>query len=545
MRLKGTRSLLVILICLTLASSITYAPTLKSLIGQNSTAMKGQQPPVMIGWGGLRLDSATTTCSSVCYHNSTYAASNVFPGQNQTDMERLVVRMKTMGLNTIRVSFAPYCTNPAGDQDDSPYSFTDAQNMIKIANYYNFWVVLRYDGNNDISTTTTCWLNYWQPIVQQLGPLYGQIVWEPINEPNATVTVLSSTYQQWINMTRKTGDQHFIVIENQCSNKCPYSEVSQGYPIVTDPLGKVLISLHNYMSYVSSSWTITAAMFHAEQDYQAVLKGEQATGWYALDTEGGPDPQVPTCNGPTGTTSGCPTDDILPGSAGYSNVSMAFIQTLTQLFDNHSPRINWVWWPGGTWTDTPCAGTYGALQSADCPAGTGYKGGVGWGNLLNFIPVSGTAPRFPLLAHFTFGSVPVAPSTNITFNAVATGGLSPYRLNWSFGDGGTASGSSVNHAYSSVGRYNVTLSVMDWMNRTSTTFQALTVRAQSPDGQGVSGGICQVLCLFIPLLPTLLAITIGTVYWFTVSGLNLTRSRFSGRLTVCLGEQYGYWKRQN
>jgi len=286
-------------------------------------------------------------------------------------------------------------------------------------------------------------------------------------------------------------------------------------------------------------------MFHAEQDYQAVLKGEQATGWYALDTEGGPDPQVPTCNGPTGTTSGCPTDDILPGSAGYSNVSMAFIQTLTQLFDNHSPRINWVWWPGGTWTDTPCAGTYGALQSADCPAGTGYKGGVGWGNLLNFIPVSGTAPRFPLLAHFTFGSVPVAPSTNITFNAVATGGLSPYRLNWSFGDGGTASGSSVNHAYSSVGRYNVTLSVMDWMNRTSTTFQALTVRAQSPDGQGVSGGICQVLCLFIPLLPTLLAITIGTVYWFTVSGLNLTRSRFSGRLTVCLGEQYGYWKRQN
>ncbi len=320
LRLTGTRSFLVALICLLLASSMVFAPTLKSLNSQSSSPMKGQQPPVMIGWGGLRLDSATTTCPSVCYHNSTYVPSNVFPAQNQSDMERLVVRMKAMGLNTIRVSFAPFCTNPAGDRDDSPYSFSDAQNMIKIANYYNFWIDLRYDGNDDISTATTCWLNYWQPIVQQLGPLYSQIVWEPINEPNATVTILSSTYQQWINMTRKTGDEHFIVIENQCSNKCPYSDLSQGYPTVTDPLGKVLISLHNYMSYPSSGWTVPGAILHAQQDYQAVLKGEQITGWYALDTEGGPDPQVPTCNGPTGTTSGCPPDDILPGSAGYANV---------------------------------------------------------------------------------------------------------------------------------------------------------------------------------------------------------------------------------
>src|SRR3989441_5545465 len=214
-RWMGTRSFLIVLICLLLASSMVFAPTLRSLNGQSSNSMRGQQPPVMIGWGGLRLDSATTTCSSVCYHNSTYVPSDVFPGQNQTDMERLVVRMKAMGLNTIRVSFAPYCTSPAGDRDDSPYSSSDAQNMIKITNYYHFWIVLRYDGNEDISTATTCWLNYWQPIVQQVGPQYDLIVWEPINEPNASVTLLSSTYQQWINMARGTGDQHFIVVENQ------------------------------------------------------------------------------------------------------------------------------------------------------------------------------------------------------------------------------------------------------------------------------------------------------------------------------------------
>src|SRR3989441_6394620 len=541
-----SRSFLVVLICLILASSMLLAPTLRNLNSQSSDFVKGsgtaptscstncpaQRPPVMIGWGGLRLDSATTTCSTVCYHNSTYAASSVFPGQNQSDMERLVIRMKSMGLNMIRVSFAPYCTQPAGDRDDSPYSFSDAQNMIKIANYYHFWIVLRYDGNEDISTATTCWLGYWQPIVQQVGPLYDQIIWEPINEPNASVTILSSTYQQWITMTRSTGDQHFIVVENQCSSKCPYSDLSQGYPTVTDSIGKVLISLHNYMSYPSSGWTVPDAILHAQQDYQAVLKGEQVTGWYALDTEGGPDPQVPTCNGPTGTTSGCPPDDILPGSAGYANVSLAFIQTLTQLFDSHNPRIDWIWWPAGTWTDTPCSGTYGALQPAYCPGGTGYGGGVGWGNLLNYMPVDGTSPRFPLSARFTFTPVAVNPLTKITFDPLATGGLSPYRFDWSFGDGGVASGSSVSHLYDSAGQYNVTLSVVDWMNRTATTVQKLTALAQPPENRGGGGGTC-LPCLFTPLLPTFLLVTIGTAYWFlTFTDLTFTRNHSLGyRLT--------------
>ena len=529
-----TRSFLVVLICLILASSMLLPPTLRNLNSQSSDFVKGsettptscstncpaQRPPVMIGWGGLRLDSATTTCSTVCYHNSTYAASSVFPGQNQSDMERLVIRMKSMGLNMIRVSFAPYCTEPAGDRDDSPYSFTDAQNMIKIANYYHFWIVLRYDGNEDISTATTCWLSYWQPIVQQVGPQYDLIVWEPINEPNASVTLLSSTYQQWINMARGTGDQHFIVVENQCSSKCPYSDLSQGYPTVTDPLGKVLISLHNYMSYLYSTWTTPAAISHAQQDYQAVLKGELVTGWYALDTEGGADPQVPTCNGPNGTTSGCPPDDILPGSAGYANVSLAFIQKLTQLFDNNNPRINWVWWPAGTWTDTPCAGTYGALQPVSCPGGTGYKGGVGWGTLLNYIPLA------PLSAIFNFS--PLAPSagTIVSFNAIGLGGAPPYSFRWDFGDGTTSDVVTSTHSYANLGHYTVILTTNDSSDQTVFASQVVDVHArQLPENQP-GGSIC-LPCFFTPLLPVFFLVGIGTAYWFlTVAGLNLTRNHF-------------------
>src|SRR3989442_2519947 len=529
-----TRSFLVVLTCLILASSMVLAPTLRNLNSQSSDFVKGssmtstscstnctaQRPAVMIGWGGLRLDSATTTCSKVCYHNSTYVTSNVFPGQNQTDMERLVVRMKAMGLNTIRVSFSPYCTNPAGDRDDSPYSFSDAQNMIRIANYYHFWVVLRYDGNQDISTATSCWLGYWQPIVQQVGPLYDQIVWEPINEPNASVTVLSSTYQQWINMARATGDQHFIVVENQCSSRCPYSDLSLGYPTVTDSLGRVLISLHNYMSYLYSTWTIPAAISHAQKDYQAVLKGELMTGWYALDTEGGPDPQVPTCNGPNGTTSGCPPDDILPGSAGYANVSMAFIQELTQLFDSRSPRINWVWWPAGTWTDTPCAGTYGALQPAYCPGGTGYKGGVGWGTLLNYIPIP------PLSATFNFSPLTPSAGTVVSFSAIGTGGDLPYSFSWNFGDGTTSDSATPTHSYANPGNYAVNLTTTDGSGQTVFTSQVVDVHVRPPPNQSGNEGIC-LPCLFTPLLPVLFLLGIGTAYWFlTVAGLNLTRNHF-------------------
>src|SRR3989475_6120826 len=534
----GTLSFLVVLFCVILASSMVFAPTLTHRNGRNSALMTGsqtmptscssncpaQQPPVMIGWGGLRLDSATTTCSSVCYHNSTYVPSDVFPGQNQTDMERLFVRMKAMGLNTIRVSFAPYCTSPAGDRDDSPYSSSDAQNMIKITNYHHFWIVLRYDGKEDISTATTCWLNYWQPIVQQVGPLYDQIVWEPINEPNASVTILSSTYQQWINMARSAGDQHFVVVENQCSSTCPYNtDMSLGYPTVTDPLGKVLISLHNYMSYRFYTWTIQTAISHAQQDYQAVLKGEQTTGWYALDTEGGADPQVPTCNGPNGTTSGCPPDDILPGSAGYSNVSMTFIQTLTQLFDSHYPRINWVWWPAGTWIDTPCAGTYGALQPASCPGGTGYRGGVGWGNLLNYIPIT------TLSATFTFSPLTPSAGTTTSFSAIGSGGALPYSFSWIFGDGTASGGVTSTHSYANPGHYTVSLITSDSSGQTASTSQVVEITArQPPENQPSGGGIC-LPCSFTDLLPKFFTLPIWTAFGLlTIAGLYVTRNRFRG-----------------
>jgi hypothetical protein len=553
-RLMRTRSWLVALVCLTLVSSTLFTPALKSPDGQTRAFVKGssialascsmncppQQPPVMIGFGGLRLDSATvaSTACSVCYKNSTFVASNVFPGQSQSDTERTVVKMKAMGFNTIRVSFAPYCTSPSGDgHSDSPYSFTDAQNTIKIASYYHFWIVLRYAGNDDIATQTTCWLNYWQSIIQQLGPLYGQFIWEPVNEPSVSVSILSANYQLWINMARGVGDQHFIVVENQCSRSCPYwGDISKGYPIVSDSLGKVLISFHNYYSYLYNTWTVQSAISTAQSDFQAILKGEQLTGWSALDTEGGPSFGVSTCNGSSGTTSGCPPGTYLPGSAGYANVSLAYIQTLTSLFDRHSPRINWVWWPVGTWIDTECSGSFGALQPAYCPGGTGYSGGVGWGNLLHYVPVNATSTPLALLASFRIAPTSVSTSTSINFSAQAIGGITPYVFSWSFGDGTSASGPTSAHSYATPGNFTVTLIASDSSNQTASTSQVVDVHsAQQPPG---GGGVC-VLCSLGPLLPMLFILTIGIASGLsTVVAVFFARKRSRGRQEKVLARTY-------
>ena len=527
LRLVGTRCLPGLLICSILVASLLFAPTLNSASsGQGHAFAKGssvistscstncppQQPPVMIGWGGLRLDSATVTstlCTTLsfqpCYHNTTFVASNVFPGQSQSDTERLVVRMKAMGLNTIRVSFAPYCTNPTNnppDPSDSVYSLTDAQNTVKIASYYNFWIVLRYDGDNDISTATTCWLNYWQTVIQQVGPLYDQIVWEPINEPGATVSVLSADYQSWINMARSNGDKHFIAIENQCSSPmgCPFWPNAQlGYPTVTDSLGKVLISFHPYYGWQgnSGSWTPAGAIAGAQADYQVMISGEQNTGWQAFNTEGGADPQISDCAGPP--------DCVLPGSAGYASTTLVYIQTLTNLLDSHSPRIGWVWWPAASWTGTPCAGTYGALQPASCPGGSGYSGGVGWGTLLNFVPVSVSVP--PVLST-GFSFQPTSPLVNsaVSFTAITTGGVPPYSIGWDFGDGTVGSGASITHSYTAAGSFTVT--------ETSTDSSALSQSATISHSVTVFTTLPTPPTLTVPANQTVIA---GTWINFTVT----------------------------
>src|SRR5256884_2723692 len=361
--------------------------------------------PALIGWGGIRMDESVA--------NTGGTSSAVFPGEYASNMELVLIELKAKGYSTVRVDFDPYCTDTVDYNYMSVYSQTNAQRAGHIAQHYGFWIIIDYHGYSDIFRNTSCWLNYWKPIVQNIGPLYSQIIWEPENEPeynscksspvnclnmtvpcssgSSCVTYLGVAYQQWINQARSLGDTHWIVVQNLCSYACGFSDMSQGYPTVTDPLGtlsqggRIFISLHSYMDYnqFSSSWTNTTAEALANQYYQAVVAGVSNTGWPALNTEGGTD--TLSCD-----PNMCGPDVVLDGSAGYTIVTFHFIQTLVNLYDSNSPqRINWVWWPAGSWTNTPGTGAYGAMQC---------NGTIGWGCLLTFLPLGPPSPDFTISA---------------------------------------------------------------------------------------------------------------------------------------------------
>src|SRR5438445_309920 len=375
------------------------ATSSESLVVLPSPTGKGSVP-VLIGWGGIRMDESVA--------NTAGTSSAVFPGEYDSNRELSLRLMKARDYNNVRIDFDPYCSDAVDYHYMSVYSQTNAQRAVHIAQHYGFWIIIDYHGYSDIFRNTSCWLSYWKPIVQNIGPLYAKIIWEPENEPTldctnspsscptascssdaSCVTALGSAYQQWINQARTMGDTHWIVVQNLCSYGCGLSNMANGYPTVTDPLGtlsqggKIFISLHSYMDYGqnSGSWNSATADSVAQQYYQAVVSGVSNTGWPALNTEGGTDPLC----------SSCAPDTILDGSAGYTTTTFAFIQALTNLYDSNTPqRINWVWWPAGSWTNTPGAGTYGATQCNSNP--------IGWGCLLTFIPLAQPGPDFTISA---------------------------------------------------------------------------------------------------------------------------------------------------
>jgi len=80
-----------------------------------------------------------------------------------------------------------------------------------------------------------------------------------------------------------------------------------------------------------------------------------------------------------------------------------------------------------------------------------------------------------LAASFTF--TPSSPQVNslITFTGSGAGGITPYTYSWMFGDGQTASGATVTHAYSTAGSFTVTLTLTDAVNTQVISSQGLAI----------------------------------------------------------------------
>ena len=468
-----------ILMLYAIVAASVFAPYRPSIVNALTTYNAGttSTPPTIVGWGGVRLDESQS--------KSANPTSQVFAGESASNMELQVQRLLARGFDGIRVSFKSACSSP---QEMGTYDPTWLNRAITIAKHYNFWIIVDYHGYNDLTSSTgvNCWLGYWSPIVQQFMGAYSQIIWEPINEPAMTsstdVASLSDAYQQWINQARGLGDTHWIVVQSLCSSNCSFSNMADGYPTVNDTQGRIFISLHSYMGHkwYSSSWNNATADSLAQQFYSAVVSGSQRTGWPVLNTEGGPDPQGINCSGGVSLPSPlCAPDQVQVGSAGYSVTTFQFIQALTSLYDSNTPqRINWLWWPIGSWTDTPLAEPlYGALSSD------------GWGSLLQYRHVSAqTPPNNPILA--VPGNQIVSAYSTLSFQVSTAGSTGAQIVTLSAASlpmnstflpvtGNTASGTfSWTPTRSQVGVYTVYFTAIDTSNSALYTTQTVTVQVQ-------------------------------------------------------------------
>jgi PKD repeat protein len=79
-------------------------------------------------------------------------------------------------------------------------------------------------------------------------------------------------------------------------------------------------------------------------------------------------------------------------------------------------------------------------------------------------------------ASFQFSPATVAPNQTVSFDATASTSLSPIvSYAWNFGDGGTGSGSVIDHRYSNVASYVVTLTVTNAAGGTASTTRTVAV----------------------------------------------------------------------
>lgn len=86
------------------------------------------------------------------------------------------------------------------------------------------------------------------------------------------------------------------------------------------------------------------------------------------------------------------------------------------------------------------------------------------------------ATTSPLAAVFTTNLTTGTAPVTVNFNASAsTGSIAAYQ--WDFGDGTTATGSTVNHIYASAGSYLAKLTVANAANQTNSTSSTITVKA--------------------------------------------------------------------
>lgn len=435
-----------------------FSPTGQHSLQRNLPPISS--PPIIQGWGGVTLDEASN-------------------GQLQQTLQRL----NQSGYNGVRIGFSAGITGCSSGELGSwdPNWF---QTAITDAAQYNIWIILDYHSYTDLinSACQAQWLSFWNGVLSANWG-YDRIVWEPINEPAGSVTILSSAYQAWITQARTLGDKHWIAVENTISNGgCNFDPLSLAgcYPLVTDPLNETFLSIHPYLFYDiwqasgygncnptnSNTWGNVTAECVAGVYNQGMMQASSMYHMPILDTEGGA--VYYSCNNVCAN----PPDAVGTDDASYSTTTFHFIQYLTNLMQ--SENMGWLWWEAGEGSCCGALDTWGKLlrfqpvnppPSQDAPPTLQipYGESVIVGSTLSF-KVNASDPDIPL-QNLTL-SCSNCPAIGVFQTAVGLGHVTG-NFNWT-------------PISSDVGQHNVTFSVSDGIKSSTTAILINVYPANGP-----------------------------------------------------------------
>ena len=141
----------------------------------------------------------------------------------------------------------------------------------------------------------------------------------------------------------------------------------------------------------------------------------------------------------------------------------------------------------------------------------------------------------------TSGEAPLS----VTFNALVTGGVQPYLVNYNFGDGTSAQGQSLIHTFTEANTFNVTISVTDSTGNVSSQFLLITVTNPATH-IGFSGFTSTVSLLFVSVVEGIVEVAVVILPLAAVAAIIIIpirhRSKLNGNKKAQKGDSEGAGK---
>jgi len=220
----------------------------------------------------------------------------------------------------------------------------------------------------------------------------------------------------------------------------------------------------------SLSLSVAAGTYYLQID--GVGTGDPTTGYSDYASLGqytisGTVPAAGTNRPPTASATATPASGTAPLAVTFSSAGSSDP-------DGTIASYSWSFGDGGKATGATVSHTYTTAGTYTATLVVTDNGGL-TGNATVTVTVSQAANKAPIAivsATPTSGNAPLAVSFSSSGSHDPDGSISTY--SWNFGDGGTATGSTVSHTYNAAGTYTARLTVTD--NRGATGSATVTIR---------------------------------------------------------------------